>query len=298
MGETSPTVLGGPPRRARQPSFSRVEHDDLSDRWLRAILGGRPAPNRTVFEQGSQQRADAPFAQPRTLRLTTLIGPTGKLTRARRCSAAPVCALSRARVRTPPPSLPTLTPTSAPVRCDRLFGRPTDPCAPPARRAGGDRQIRSNRPARPRTTRRSVPPQAKPAHAAVAPATCRSARFAAQPTMVASTPLPERRQIACSPARCRRPFGAATKGTAGSPARAGWRPAHPSPDRPAPVGPPHSRLAATPKPRPTPLAGNLFPRASRSGSTHAAPRRRRRCRPASTSPEARRPLAPTLAVDP
>src|SRR5215213_8561381 len=193
MGETSPTVLGGPPRRARQPSSSRAEHDDLSDRWLRAILGGRPAPNRTVFEQGSQQRADAPFAQqPRALRSTTRIGPTGKLTRARRCSAAPVCALSRARVRTPPPSLPTLTPTSAPVRCDRLFGRPNDPCAPPARRAGGDRDLRSNRPARPRTTPRSTPRQAKRARAAVAQATCRSARFAAQPTMVASA-LPRER---------------------------------------------------------------------------------------------------------
>jgi hypothetical protein len=49
---------------------------------------------------------------------------------------------------------------------------------------------------------------------------------------------------------------------------------------------------------PTPLAGDLFRRASRSGPAHAAPRPRRRCRPASTSPEARRPLAPTLAVDP
>jgi hypothetical protein len=78
----------------------------------------------------------------------------------------------------------------------------------------------------------------------------------------------------------------------------GWRPAHPSPDPPAPVGPPQLRRAATPKPRPTPLAGNLFRRASRSGPTHAAPRPRRRYRPASTSPEARRPLAPTLAVDP
>jgi hypothetical protein len=98
--------------------------------------------------------------------------------------------------------------------------------------------------------------------------------------------------------RCPQPFGAATKGTAGSPARAGWRPAHPSPDPPAPVGPPQLRRAATPEPRPTPLTGNLFRRASRSGPTHAAPRPRRRCRPASTSPEARRPLAPTLAVDP
>src|SRR5215217_8171320 len=138
MGETSPTVLGGPPRRARQPSSSRVEHDDLTDRWLRAILGGRPAPNRTVFEQDSQQRADVPFAQqPRALRSTARIGPTGKLARARRCSAARVCALSRARVRTPPPSLPTLTPTSDPLRYDRPSARPTDPCAPPVRRAGG-----------------------------------------------------------------------------------------------------------------------------------------------------------------
>src|SRR5215208_4496398 len=158
MGETSPTVLGGPPRRPRQPSSSRVEHDDLSDRWLRAILGGRPAPNRTVFEQSSQQRADAPFAQqPRALRSTTRIGPTGKLTRARRCSAAPVCAPSRAKVRTPPPSLPTLTPTSIPVRCDRLSGRPTDPSAPPVRKVGGDRQIRSNRRAQPTTAPRSAP---------------------------------------------------------------------------------------------------------------------------------------------
>src|SRR5687768_13886187 len=116
--------------------------------------------------------------------------------------------------------------------------------------------------------------------------------------MVASAFLPERERIACSPARCPRPSGAATKGTAGSPARAGWRPAHPSPGPPAPVGPPRSRRVATPKRRPTSLAGNLFPRASRSGPTHAAPRPRRRCRLASTSPEARRPLAPTLAVDP
>src|SRR5215212_11394416 len=116
--------------------------------------------------------------------------------------------------------------------------------------------------------------------------------------MVASAFLAEREPIACSPARCPQPFGAATKGTAGSPAKAGWRPAHPSPDQPAPVGPRHSRRAATPKPRPTPLAGNLFRRASRSEPTHAAPRPRRRYRPASTSPEARRPLAPTLAVDP
>jgi GNAT superfamily N-acetyltransferase len=72
-------------------------------------------------------------------------------------SAVPVRALSRARVRTPPPSLPTLTPTSDPLRYDRPSARPTDPCAPPVKRAGGDRQIRSNRPARPRTTRRSVP---------------------------------------------------------------------------------------------------------------------------------------------
>jgi hypothetical protein len=57
------------------------------------------------------------------------------------------------------------------------------------------------------------------------------------------------------------------QGTAGSPARAGWQPAHPSPDPPAPVGPPQSRRAATPKPQPTPLAGNLFRRASRSGPT-------------------------------
>src|SRR5215218_1698778 len=116
--------------------------------------------------------------------------------------------------------------------------------------------------------------------------------------MVASAFLPERQRIACSPARCRQPFDAATKGTAGSPAKAGWRPAHPFPDPPAPVGPPQLRPAATPKPRPTPLAGNLFRRASRSGPTHAAPRPRPRCRPASTSPEARRPLAPTPAVDP
>src|SRR5215204_531257 len=240
-----------------------------------------------------------PFAQqPRALRSTTRIGPTGKLTPARRCSVGRVCALSRATVRIPPPSPPTLTLTSAPVRCDRLSARPTDPSAPPVKRAGGDRQSRSNRPARPRTARRSAPPQAKPARAAAAPAICLSARFAARPTMVASAFLPERERIACSPARCPQPFGAATKGTAGSPARAGWRPAHPSPDPPAPVGPRHSRPAATPKPRPTPLAGNLCRRASRSGSTHAAPRQRRRCRPASTSPEARRPLAPTLSVDP
>src|SRR5215213_3255097 len=116
--------------------------------------------------------------------------------------------------------------------------------------------------------------------------------------MVASALPPERWRTVCSTARCRRPSGAATKGTAGSPARAGWRPAHPSPDPPAPVGPPQWRPAATPKPRPTPLAGNLFRRASRSGPTHATPRPRRRCRPASPSPEARRPLAPTLAVNP
>src|SRR5215211_4886681 len=116
--------------------------------------------------------------------------------------------------------------------------------------------------------------------------------------MVAAAPLPGRWRSVCSPACCPQPFGAATKGTAGSPAKAGWRPAHPSPDPPAPVGPPQLRRAATPKPRPTPLAGNLFPRASRSGPTHAVPRPRRRCRPASTSPEARRPLAPTLAVSP
>src|SRR5215207_8584749 len=79
--------------------------------------------------------------QPRALRSMTRIGRTGKLTPARRCSAARVCALSRATVRIPPPSLPTLMLTSVPVRCDRLSGRPTDPSAPPMRRAGGDRQI-------------------------------------------------------------------------------------------------------------------------------------------------------------
>jgi hypothetical protein len=240
-----------------------------------------------------------PFAQqPRALRSTTRIGPTGKLTPARRCSAARVCALSRATVQIPPPSPPTLTLTSVPVRCDRLFGRPIDPSAPPMKRAGGDRPIRSNRPARPRTAHRSAPPSAKPARATVAPATCRSARFAAQPTMVSLALPRERQRTVCLPARCLRPSGAATKGTAGSPAKAGWRPAHPFPDPPAPVGPPQSRRAATPKPRPTPLAGNLFRRASQSGLTHAAPRPRRRCRPPSTRPEARRPLAPTLAVNP
>ena len=232
------------------------------------------------------------------LRSTARIGPTGKLTPARRCSAARVCALSRVTVRIPPPSPPTLTPTSVPVRRDRLFARPTDPCAPPVRRAGGDRQIRSNRPARPTTTPRSTPRQAKRARAVVALAAGLLERFAARPTTVASTPPPERRQIACSPERCLRPFGAATKEIAGSPARAGWRPAHPSPDPPAPVGPPQSRPAATPTPRPTPLIGNPLLRASRSGPAHAAPRPRRRCRPASASPEARRPLAPTLAVVP
>jgi hypothetical protein len=58
-----------------------------------------------------------PFAQqPRALRSTTRIGPTGKPTPARRCSAARVCALSRATVRIPPPSPPTLRLTSVRVR--------------------------------------------------------------------------------------------------------------------------------------------------------------------------------------
>ena len=122
------------------------------------------------------------------LRSTARTDPTGKLTPARRCSAARVCALSRVTVRIPPPSPPTLTLTSVPVRCDRLSARPTDPSAPPVKRAGDDRQIRSDRPARPTTARRSAPRQAKRARAVVAPAAGLLERFAARPTMVASTP--------------------------------------------------------------------------------------------------------------
>jgi hypothetical protein len=124
------------------------------------------------------------------LRLTARADPTGKLKPARRCFAGRVCGLSRVTVRIPPPSWPTQTPTSAPARHDRRSGRPTDPSAPPGRRGGGDRQIRSDRPARPRTARRSVARQARPGGAAVAPAACRSHGSPLDPRWSPQRPFP------------------------------------------------------------------------------------------------------------
>jgi hypothetical protein len=82
-----------------------------------------------------------PFTQqPHALRSTARIGLTGKLTPARRCSVAPVGAMSRATVRIPPLSPPTPAPTSVPVRSDILCARLTAPSGPPEKPVGVGRQ--------------------------------------------------------------------------------------------------------------------------------------------------------------
>ena len=130
--------------------------DELRERATRMALDARREP--TTATGAIKRVADQLGIHPEALRTWVR---QAEIDGGLRRSAS---MLRRARLRTVPGESANSAAVSANAEADirpcplrQTVGRSTDRCAPPVRRAGGDRRIRSNRPARPRTTRRSVP---------------------------------------------------------------------------------------------------------------------------------------------